>query len=128
MESFWKERVSECITLSMTKEDTRDTRSGISEEVLQNIAVSIANQNEEFALLRELKEKNSAEQEKELSKKKQNERCPLSGPQYDPKCLSFKQKTAIILGRKKGNCPSCWKTIINWMTFWVSKIPANPIV
>ena len=70
MESIRKERISKCITPSLLDEEPQVSSSGISEEVMRNIAVSIANQNEEFALSRQLREEElAAKIEKEESKK-----------------------------------------------------------
>ena len=70
MEPYRKERISKCITPSLAEERTRDTKDGISEEVMRKIAVSISNQNKEFTLSRDLREKEfAAKIEKEVSKK-----------------------------------------------------------
>jgi len=70
MEAFRVERISKCIAPSLADENSRERNAGISEEVMRNIAVSIANQNEEFALSREFREKEfAAKLEKEENKK-----------------------------------------------------------
>ena len=70
MNSYQKERISKCILASLAEECLKETKNGILEDILQNIAVSIANQNKEIVLSRELTEKEfAAKIEKEKSKK-----------------------------------------------------------
>jgi len=70
MESYRKDRISKCISPSLAEERLRDTNGAISDEVMRNIAASLSNQNEEFALSRELREKEfAAKIEKEENKK-----------------------------------------------------------
>ena len=55
---------------SLAEECLRDSSGAVSDEVMRNIAISISNQNEEFALSRELREKEfAAKQEKEENKR-----------------------------------------------------------
>lgn len=70
MESFRKKKISKCIIISIEKENTRETKNSILEEVIQKIVVSIANQNKEFALFRELRETEFSEKMEQRESKK----------------------------------------------------------